>query len=168
MYLFHCYHNTYEIGSWRVTSLPEGLARVIETDSPRSRTLVVSTFPTPLSRTGRTSFQVSGSPEKASSHIENKGGLMHLAAFQLNGRKNCFSCHPSPCMPLSSIPWQVVTSVTTTMALSPCTQRCLDDPAFRRLAMSEHDLGTPFVSFNRFITHRPNPRRFTSTIEKSK
>jgi hypothetical protein len=35
---------------------------VIETDSPRSRTLVMDTFPTSLSRTGLTSFQVSGSP----------------------------------------------------------------------------------------------------------
>src|SRR6266487_3150505 len=44
-------HATFhEIGSWRVTSFSEGLARVIETDSPRSRTLVVSTFPTPLSQ----------------------------------------------------------------------------------------------------------------------
>src|SRR6266487_595101 len=43
-------HTTFhEIGSWRVTSFSEGLARVIETDSPRSRTLVVRTFPTPLS-----------------------------------------------------------------------------------------------------------------------
>src|SRR5947209_12958635 len=54
----------HEIGSWRVTAFPKGLARVIETDSPRSRTLVVSTFPTPLSRTGRAGFLASGSPEK--------------------------------------------------------------------------------------------------------
>ena len=140
---------------------------MIETDSPRSLTLVVSTFPTPLSRTGRTSFQVSGSPEKASSRIENKGGLTHFTAFQLSEIKKCFSCHPSPCMPLSGIPWQVVTPATTTMALSPCTQRCLGDPAFRRLATFEQALGTPFVSFNGFITHRPNLRRFSSTIEKS-
>ena len=54
--LFH------EIGSWRVTSFPKGLARVIETDSLRSRTLVVSTFPTPLSQTERAPFNALGFP----------------------------------------------------------------------------------------------------------
>ena len=36
---------------------------MIATDSPRSRTLVVSTFPTPLSQTERASFNALGFPE---------------------------------------------------------------------------------------------------------
>ena len=65
----------HEIGSWRVTTSPEGLARVMETDSPRSRTLAVSTFPTPLSRTGLAGFRASGSPEKTSPGWRIRKGL---------------------------------------------------------------------------------------------
>jgi len=125
----------YEIGSWRVASFPEGLARVIETDSPRSHTLIVSTFPTPLSRTGLTSFQVSGSPEKASSRIESKKGLTHFTAIQLNRIKKCSSCHPLPCAPLSSTPEVGRHSYDYyggSVAMHP-NERCLGDPAFRRL-----------------------------------
>ena len=52
----------HEIGSWRVTSFPKGLARVIETDSLRSRTLDVDTFPTILSQTERAPFNALGFP----------------------------------------------------------------------------------------------------------
>ena len=47
----------------------------METDSPRSRTLAVSTFPTPLSRTGLAGFRASGSPEKTSPGWRIRKGL---------------------------------------------------------------------------------------------
>jgi len=78
---------------------------VIETDSPRSLTLVVSTFPTPLSQTEQAPFNALGFPEKASLRIENKEGLTHLTASQLTLVQKCFSCHPLPCAPLSGTPW---------------------------------------------------------------
>src|SRR6266700_3331787 len=65
----------HEIGSWRVTSFPKGLARVIETDSLRSRTLVVSTSPTPLSQTERAPFNALGFPEKTSPSLRIRKDL---------------------------------------------------------------------------------------------
>ena len=94
----------YEIGSWRVTSFSEGLARVIETDSPRSRTLVVSTFPTPLSRTGQAGFLASGSPG--------------LFPFVMAGIRMSFGLRASRTPP-SSLP-QALPGFTVYMAF-PCS-----------------------------------------------
>jgi len=116
--LFH------EIGSWRVTSFPKGLARVIETDSLRSRTLVVSTFPTPLSQTERAPFNALGFPGSFPSLMADNRmsfGQMHYAHLPHLCHKPCLA---SPCKWLSH-------SLITTQALSPCRSRGVGDPMFR-------------------------------------
>jgi len=48
---------------------------VIETDSPRSRTLVVGTFPAPLSQTERAPFNALGFPEEHFMVLRIREGL---------------------------------------------------------------------------------------------
>jgi hypothetical protein len=93
---------SHEIGSWRVTLFPEGLARVIETDSPRSRTLGIDTFPTPLSQTERAPFNALGFPENTAHSVQNQE-----RTYAFHGLANCMqfrSVSPATLRPVHRFP----------------------------------------------------------------